>query len=101
MTEADLNLFLDKNTNIECGIDNEFAYFRNNALPWYAKNPDNCTRIAQKVFEGLTPDGLMDEINRGLDIECITRVTGYMTVISKWNKGKIGELKDRKRFGQV
>ncbi|MGA1868122.1 MAG: anaerobic ribonucleoside-triphosphate reductase [bacterium] len=31
------------------------------------------------------------------EIEGITRITGYFTKISSWNKGKIGELTDRKR----
>ena len=31
------------------------------------------------------------------DLECITRITGYFTKLSSWNKGKIGELKDRYR----
>jgi ribonucleoside-triphosphate reductase len=45
------------------------------------------------------------QTNRGLhencpscgsgDIEGITRITGYFTKLSSWNKGKIGELKDR------
>jgi ribonucleoside-triphosphate reductase len=29
------------------------------------------------------------------NIECITRVTGFFSKIGSWNKGKIGELKDR------
>lgn len=97
MTQSDLDLFLQKNRNIECKSDNEFSYFRNNDLPWYANNPDNCTRISQHVFDKLTPEGLMDEINRGLEVEHITRITGYFTKISQWNKGKMGELKDRIR----
>jgi anaerobic ribonucleoside-triphosphate reductase len=31
------------------------------------------------------------------DIEGITRITGYFTKVSSWNKGKIGELRDRFR----
>ncbi|MFH1139065.1 MAG: anaerobic ribonucleoside-triphosphate reductase [Pseudomonadota bacterium] len=31
------------------------------------------------------------------DLECITRITGYFTKLSSWNKGKLGELKDRYR----
>lgn len=31
------------------------------------------------------------------DLEGITRITGYFTKLSSWNKGKIGELKDRFR----
>jgi ribonucleoside-triphosphate reductase len=30
-------------------------------------------------------------------VEQITRITGYFTKVSSWNKGKIGELKDRHR----
>jgi ribonucleoside-triphosphate reductase len=30
-------------------------------------------------------------------VEGITRITGYFTKISGWNKGKLGELKDRYR----
>ena len=30
-------------------------------------------------------------------VEMITRITGYFTRISSWNKGKIGELRDRYR----
>lgn len=101
MTESDLNLFLKKNKNIECEIDNEFTYFRNNDLPWYANNPDNCTRITKNVFEKLTPEGLTYEINRGFDVEHITRITGYFTKISQWNKGKLGELRDRVRVNKL
>ncbi len=46
-------------------------------------------------------------LNRGLqdvcsycgspDVDGITRITGYFTRISSWNKGKLGELKDRYR----
>ncbi|MCK5024828.1 MAG: anaerobic ribonucleoside-triphosphate reductase, partial [Thermoplasmata archaeon] len=45
--------------------------------------------------------------HRGLDeachkcnssnIEGITRVTGFFSKVSSWNKGKVGELKDRNR----
>ncbi len=31
------------------------------------------------------------------DLEGITRITGYFTKLSSWNKGKIGELRDRFR----
>ncbi len=32
-------------------------------------------------------------------VEGITRITGYFTKLSSWNKGKLGELKDRFRNG--
>lgn len=31
----------------------------------------------------------------GRDVNHITRVTGYFTIVEGWNKGKLGELKDR------
>jgi ribonucleoside-triphosphate reductase (formate) len=34
---------------------------------------------------------------RSEEVEQITRITGYFTKLSSWNKGKIGELKDRYR----
>ncbi|MBN2374414.1 anaerobic ribonucleoside-triphosphate reductase [bacterium] len=34
-------------------------------------------------------------------VEGITRITGYFTKISSWNKGKTGELKDRYRSGEA
>ncbi len=33
----------------------------------------------------------------GRDVAHITRVTGYFTIVEGWNKGKIGELRDRNR----
>jgi len=33
------------------------------------------------------------------DVEGITRITGYFTKVSSWNKGKLGELADRFRNG--
>jgi ribonucleoside-triphosphate reductase (formate) len=34
------------------------------------------------------------------DVDGITRITGYFTKVSSWNKGKLGELKDRHRTGE-
>jgi anaerobic ribonucleoside-triphosphate reductase len=31
------------------------------------------------------------------NVEGITRITGYFSKVSGWNKGKLGELKDRYR----
>ena len=101
MTQSELTTFLEENKNIDCRMDGEFIYFRNQDLPWYSKDPENCTRITKKVFEKLSPEGLLKEINRGLDVEQITRITGYFTKISQWNKGKRGELKDRIRVDRL
>ncbi|MBW1709346.1 MAG: anaerobic ribonucleoside-triphosphate reductase [Deltaproteobacteria bacterium] len=46
-----------------------------------------------------TARGLLDECPYcgSTDLEGITRITGYFTKLSSWNKGKLGELKDRYR----
>jgi ribonucleoside-triphosphate reductase len=31
------------------------------------------------------------------DVDGITRITGYFTKVSSWNKGKLGELRNRYR----
>ncbi|MFH1089998.1 MAG: anaerobic ribonucleoside-triphosphate reductase [Pseudomonadota bacterium] len=48
---------------------------------------------------GRTHRGLLDSCPNcdSTDLECITRITGYFTKLSSWNKGKLGELKDRYR----
>ena len=101
MIQSELTTFLEKNKNIYFRVDGEFAYFRNQNLPWYAKDPENCTRVTKEVFEKLTPEELLKEINRGLEVEQITRITGYFTKVSQWNKGKRGELKDRVRVDKL
>ena len=39
-------------------------------------------------------------LNRGLDVEQITRITGYYSTVQNWNKGKQAELLDRFRVGK-
>jgi len=48
---------------------------------------------------GQTERGLRETCGRcgSRRVEGITRITGYFTKISSWNKGKIGELRDRYR----
>ena len=40
---------------------------------------------------------LLVATHQGRNIEHITRVTGYFSKVSGWNKGKVAELKDRAR----
>ncbi len=46
-----------------------------------------------------TSRGINDECSfcHSHDVDGITRITGYFTKVSSWNKGKLGELKDRYR----
>ncbi len=51
---------------------------------------------------GQTSRGLLEACSfcNSSDVDGITRITGYFTKISGWNKGKIGELRDRFRNPQ-
>jgi ribonucleoside-triphosphate reductase len=50
---------------------------------------------------GQTSRGLSDHCSYcgSTEVEGITRITGYFTKVSSWNKGKLGELRDRYRNG--
>ncbi|HEY3347269.1 MAG TPA: anaerobic ribonucleoside-triphosphate reductase [Nitrospirota bacterium] len=81
-------------------------------------SPASVANFVTKVFQltlndqvALSPEftacGDCGKTSRGLsdscpscgseEVEGITRITGYFTKVSSWNKGKLGELKDRFR----
>ncbi|MCX8021845.1 MAG: anaerobic ribonucleoside-triphosphate reductase [Syntrophorhabdaceae bacterium] len=57
-----------------------------------------CNRCG-KTFRGLH-EFCPSPTCHSYDVDGITRITGYFTKISGWNKGKLGELKDRYRNGE-
>ena len=75
---------LINNDNFEYYQDNNFYYFRNKMLPWYANHPENYTRIDKQVIKKLSLEQLIKEINRGLEVEGITRITGYFSKTTKF-----------------
>ncbi len=100
MTKQELNNFLEDNTSVEWfdDIENEQLCFRNIHVEWYRNDENRKTAIKYWKIDEMSSDDLMQEINRGLLVEGITRITGYFTKTSSWNPGKRGELNDRKRF---
>ena len=67
----------------------------------HAERPD---RLLARVhhLHGLRPDRAAACVETcpycgSGEVDGITRITGYFTKISSWNKGKLGELKDRYR----
>ncbi len=81
-------------------------------------DPDSLANFVRKIFQNTQNDqvAFSPELTtcvscgrtmRGLhescqycsskEVEQITRITGYFTKVSSWNKGKRGELKDRHR----
>ncbi|KYK29702.1 MAG: hypothetical protein AYK23_05010 [Candidatus Proteinoplasmatales archaeon SG8-5] len=59
------------------------------------------THFADTVIQDLALEELIQATHQGKNIEHMTRVTGYFSKVSKWNKGKKGELKDRHRVSEV
>lgn len=97
MTYQELDKFLETHGYIEWKEDSEAMLFRNCLLPWYQEDPERATKITKNKLEELTGDELIYYINRGLDVEHITRVTGYFAKTRSFNPGKLAEFKDRNR----
>ena len=91
--------FCDTHKHIEWTYNaeaDEFA-FRDLHVPYYVNHPEACTIVRGDTLQTLDFDQLVAEINRGLKIEQISRVTGYFSKVNQWNAGKRGELHDRSR----
>ena len=101
MVPQDLFDFVEAEGNIaicEAEIDGKKGFaFRNDTLPYFQKYKEGCEFSS---LEDLSKTNLNDFKNRlfqGLRVEGITRITGYFTKTTNWNKGKLGELRDRNR----
>ena len=55
------------------------------------------TNFTAEVLSGLTWPAVRGHAAQGHDVDHISRVTGYFSYVSRWNKGKAAELKDRDR----
>jgi len=61
------------------------------------KQLDTVTHFTEEAIKKHNMDFLTLETHHGKNIERITRVTGFFSKTSSWNKGKIAELNDRFR----
>lgn len=94
MTNEELDLFLEGNPQIEWAQDDEGVfYFRHSAFDGEHEK----VKVTPKAFASLTPQKLEHILTGGRNIDHITRVTGYFSRVSGWNKGKRGELVERQR----
>jgi len=98
MTIEEFESFVSKD-NIEWGEDEENFYFRNLDLAWYANDHDRAVKVLKPKMSSLSVTKLEEEINKGLKIEQISRVTGSFAKVNSWNPGKRAELKDRYKEG--
>ncbi len=98
VTLKDFEDFLEKEkSHLEWSEDKEYFFFRDLDYNYYRNESNRFLRVKKEVFKDLTIDQLKGEIGRGLNVENITRITGYFAKINSWNPGKRGELKDRYR----
>ena len=58
---------------------------------------ETLTHVAKDTLAGMTVLMLEDVTAQGKNVDHITRVTGYFSKVSGFNKGKQAELKDRHR----
>ena len=61
------------------------------------KNFDTETHFSKAAIKNNELPALVSYTRQGRNVENITRVTGFFSKVSSWNKGKTGELKDRHR----
>jgi len=67
-------------------------------LVWDTKF-DTLHHMTPEAFAKLDVHTMNAATARGRDVDHVTRVTGYFSKTSGWNKGKAAELKDRHRSG--
>lgn len=102
MTEVDFDEYLVAHGDLEYHFEgNGDVCFRDKSILWYDHDESRCTKITSDKFKAMGTEELDDAIYGGLKLEQITRITGYFTKVASWNRGKLAELKDRKRFSNV
>jgi hypothetical protein len=85
-----LTKHLDRNEGWEWELDPEGILIRNARF----ETETHCDPKAVKDNDLAT---ILGACVQGRDVDHITRVTGYFSKTSGWNKGKTAELKDRHR----
>ena len=100
MTPEQVWNFCELNQHIKCKdleVDS-ILFFRNENLSYYINDDNRWVGIAHDDIQHLKNEAhLLKFINHIFEVECITRITGYMSKVSGWNKGKIAELHDRRK----
>jgi hypothetical protein len=98
MNHEELDRYLKDNSNtVEWKDDEKGIIFRHTV---YDK-PEEGVHIEFKKLRQITPPQLDQILVNGRNVECITRITGYFSKVSGWNKGKIGELHDRTKASDI
>lgn len=86
----ELKSWLDSHEGWDYQLDEKGMLIRNSRL-------ETLTHATFQAIERSALDELTAACTQGKDVDHITRVTGYFSRTSGWNKGKTAELKDRYR----
>jgi len=94
VTHEELDAFLESHQEVEWALDQD-----NNLLLRHTQfdSEHEKLKIEPRALAQLTPQKLESLLVGGHNVEHITRVTGYFSRVSGWNKGKRGELAERDR----
>lgn len=94
MTKDELKKFVKDNQGELEDTDTQYVV---HSMPWPYFEGGNAVGIDKNKLKEMSEEDVKRYFGQ-FKVEQITRVTGYMTKVSGWNKGKKGELKDRVRF---
>lgn len=86
----ELKSWLDSQDEWDYQLDDKGIIMRNDRF-------QTLTHATFEAVEANTLEAITASCSQGRDVDHITRVTGYFSRTSGWNKGKAGELKDRHR----
>jgi hypothetical protein len=94
MNKLELDAFLESRPYVQWMLDDEGNfYFRHEQYD----QGDEKLKVTPEAMKTVTAAELERALVNGRNIEHITRITGYFSKVSGWNKGKKGELADRQR----
>ncbi|MCK5289753.1 MAG: hypothetical protein KAJ56_02310 [Candidatus Aenigmarchaeota archaeon] len=95
MYEIDKQLeTLGRTKSLEVTMDGDKGVFVKN------NNFDTKIFVTLDALKNNSVDDIIAQTVQGHDVDQITRITGYMSTVGNWNKGKLAELKDRYRVGK-
>jgi len=90
MSLDELKSWLNTQEDWDYQLDDKGMLIRNSRL-------ETLTHVTFEAIERNPLDVVTAACTQGKDVDHITRVTGYFSRTSGWNKGKAAELKDRHR----
>lgn len=94
MELQELSEFLENNQQVEWTQNGQGNFYFRHRI--FDKSGEEI-QVTPVALKQLTPPQLLNQIINGRNVDHITRVTGYFSRTSSWNKGKIAELADRYR----